>query len=477
MDTISKKYILNVIAHNIEYLEMQYKYSKLKCLEKFDESKHRYDFIQLLDQLDYSGRYPVGTYYAFDEYTPLNIDEYFSRNNFSDDVMKNIGQIKKDMVEQHNIFKKYVKKPEGDLATNLNIFYNYAHYEIRDFIIKDKNAEMCTNAWVKMYDLIMANLRHQFVDGSIKQLRSFHMCELPGAFIAALNHFTKTFMKCELNWTAQSLFDARSKNMLSDQYGLYKTYKKNYDLGVTGTGDLYETKNVEAYVEKYGKEHFDIITSDCGEELDEGADVKEDQITELQWHQFIVAIGLKPDVYFCKLYSTYTKNTNKLIMLANVFFKNVKLYKPYTVKITSDEVYLCCKNPRNYDSSIWKKLLRTNIDDIMIDKNFHDHMYTYTKMFFLERSLNMNYMLFVYNNIEYILKKNNDSCSGGVPRIKVFQNLTRIVRNGLIYSYVNGILMLQPINEKDKLLPNVKTAKAFDQNFGMDIEFIDCSKK
>lgn len=54
------------------------------------------------------------------------------------------------------------------------------------------NPEFLTQAWTKFYEC--AN-KYQIISNSIiqeKKLISLHLCEAPGAFVAALNHYLKT---------------------------------------------------------------------------------------------------------------------------------------------------------------------------------------------------------------------------------------------------------------------------------------------
>lgn len=53
------------------------------------------------------------------------------------------------------------------------------------------NPELLTQAWLKFYECL-----HQFdlVDSKAKSspvIRSVHLCEAPGAFVASLNHYMK----------------------------------------------------------------------------------------------------------------------------------------------------------------------------------------------------------------------------------------------------------------------------------------------
>lgn len=56
---------------------------------------------------------------------------------------------------------------------------------------KGINAEFVTKAWSKFYEIVTAYQLVRFFDSSTGVFNSMHLCEAPGAFVAALNHFLK----------------------------------------------------------------------------------------------------------------------------------------------------------------------------------------------------------------------------------------------------------------------------------------------
>lgn len=56
---------------------------------------------------------------------------------------------------------------------------------------KGINAEFVTKAWSKFYELVTAYQLVRISDPSTGLFNSMHLCEAPGAFVAALNHFLK----------------------------------------------------------------------------------------------------------------------------------------------------------------------------------------------------------------------------------------------------------------------------------------------
>ena len=88
-----------------------------------------------------------------------------------------------------------------------------------------------------------------------------HICEAPGMFIKAINHFVYTHTNIqEFSWHAQSLHPSLAD--IKDTYGLIKKYKNRWDWGADGTGDITKKENIIHYMEKY--KNADLLTSDCG---------------------------------------------------------------------------------------------------------------------------------------------------------------------------------------------------------------------
>ena len=51
--------------------------------------------------------------------------------------------------------------------------------------------EMCTQAWCKFYEII--NQFRLLEQTGFSHLNSLHLCEAPGGFIAAINHYYHTY--------------------------------------------------------------------------------------------------------------------------------------------------------------------------------------------------------------------------------------------------------------------------------------------
>lgn len=70
------------------------------------------------------------------------------------------------------------------------------------------NAELCTQAWCKFYEILGTFSLLPAAALQSGELNTVHLCEAPGAFIAALNHYLKTTESthyCDWSWVANTL--------------------------------------------------------------------------------------------------------------------------------------------------------------------------------------------------------------------------------------------------------------------------------
>ena len=96
------------------------------------------------------------------------------------------------------------------------------HSGLKYILHNQFQAEMVTNAWIKMYEML--NIFPEIIPNN-KRIKSFHLCEAPGAFVAALNHYLYGKNQ-ELEWYAQTLKPTNKSDALDDHYGLIKKYPK-----------------------------------------------------------------------------------------------------------------------------------------------------------------------------------------------------------------------------------------------------------
>ena len=239
----------------------------------------------------------------------------------------------------------------------------YYEYHLQQYIQKNYcNDSYISRAFLKMYEIIEQS---NIVNKRLSGLNTFFICEAPGAFIIALNHFirTKTNIK-DYNWTAQSLNPFVSATFqgsrgFSDEYKLMKNYPERWDFGITNTGDITDINNIKYYREKYENNKLHLVAGDCGIPSVFGTNI-ESLSEKLAYAQKLLMLSIlkKGGNFILKVYlPTATPIFISFLYFIYQRFNNIEIYKSFQNN-WSPEYYIIGKN---YHSPIndteFKKLL------------------------------------------------------------------------------------------------------------------------
>lgn len=116
----------------------------------------------------------------------------------------------------------------------------------RGILAQRYQAEIVTNAWMKMYEIMhYAGAHFEAMESKPKKvpLYSLHVAEAPGNFMLAVNHYLQNnCTKIVHNgwvWTANSYRDlSQPGGYLGDSYNLIRDYPKNWYWGPDMNGDI-----------------------------------------------------------------------------------------------------------------------------------------------------------------------------------------------------------------------------------------------
>lgn len=315
------------------------------------------------------------------------------------DILREKQSIKGNEIEE--IYKDNKKKAE-----TISMTLDSLHTAKKN-IQKLLNLNIMSNGWLKMFEImhiIRANYGGLFTKTTIK---SFHICELPGAFIMACEYYLKAFHNIKLDWKAQSLNPNKFSEAFDDKYKIYENNKEKYYFGKNDTGDIIDLSN--DYI-NFGK--FDFITSDCGQKC-ENECMNEQDIFEmkLQYHQMIVALHClnEKGCYIFKFRMIYTKIAIYMIYKLYGYFYDIIIFKPYTSRPKNSEYYILClgRNKTNIDIIQYDDINGYDISNI--PQQFIDIMFmlseamTNYKIYYMDKYIN-----FYRSNIkgkEYISDK------------------------------------------------------------------------
>ena len=136
---------------------------------------------------------------------------------------------------------------------------------LKTIIEKKFNQKSISQAWVKMYEIIV---KYDLIKNKNNTYKTFHLCEAPGNFISATNHYIKTQTNIEnFDWYAQTLNPFISVNKLrafKDDFNYIRNYSNRWKFGYNDSGDIMDIENIKWYRKFTLDKNVDLITSDCG---------------------------------------------------------------------------------------------------------------------------------------------------------------------------------------------------------------------
>jgi hypothetical protein len=311
---------------------------------------------------------------------------------------------------------------------------------LRTIIEKKFNQQNISQAWIKMYEMIT----HFNLINNNDNFNTFHMCEAPGNFISAINHYikTKTNIK-KYDWYAQTLNPTMSDSRgFKDDFNYIENYSDRWIFGEDNTGDIMKTINIKYYRKYTLDRNISLLTSDCGIPEKFGRD----DITKLHIAQLIfilynlpqggnfVAKMKFPITYPLQfnLYYKFYKNFNKLY-----FFKGHQ-------NPSSKEFYFI---GINYNRDNFKNELETIIDildnyddninkQVKLPENFIYQLLKIHTVLINNYLFNFKRKLFYVDNYKYIKKEKFDLLDSMIDEKNKewleSQNITRIKDSDLL---------------------------------------------
>ena len=314
-----------------------------------------------------------------------------------------------------NYFKRIMDTKPSQIFTNRFNFNNKNSYllsweqltnkidEFRNlkFILRQQyNAEMVTNAWIKMYEMI--NMFSNLIPID-KKIKTFHLCEAPGAFISSLNHFLSNRNQ-ELEWYGQTLKPTNKPNStsniaLDDHYGLISSYQDKWLFGdptIDDSGDITHSAIIRWYRQHKLLQDLDFMTSDAGLQCDPTElNEQEAYLSKINMGQIVCILACLP-IGKSAIFKTFLPMSEPLTIsmmyIITQLFELVSIVKPSTSHSSNSEVYIVATKYRGIKETTLEQLY------VLLD----DPKITSKTLLFsqIEKSFFDSYMLAVGNLID-----------------------------------------------------------------------------
>lgn len=318
---------------------------------------------------------------------------------------KKIKKKLKDVIKKDRITFEVGEQKKDDIYVR-----KFFSYEVVDFIADSYGGEYVTVAWLKCYEI----LEWYKLINDVENFTYFGICEQPGAFLYAINHYIKTNTHVnKFNFILQSLKVTSSSTVgFSAERTLFSEYKNNYDYGPKQTGDVTDIENIKYYRKKYYDTYINLISADCGLNCSDDFSLQEKKVFNILYGNVLIAISLasKGTNYFFKLFSTYELGTISLINLLTCLFEKVYISRVLTTKPTSGEVYCICKNFKYtkiemdpHIENLYSLFVNNKLPSI--NSNIFEDIANINKILFYRRALSFKMIYFRFINSKYTTEK------------------------------------------------------------------------
>lgn len=245
---------------------------------------------------------------------------------------------------------------------------------VTSYLRETANAELCTQAWAKFYE----------IQGTFKllseaalqsgELNSVHLCEAPGAFISALNHFLQTSrLYCDWSWAANTLNPYHEANarscMIADDRLIAHTLPWWF-FGSDNTGDIMLQKHLlELQVFVGNMRRVDLVSADGSFDCQGDPGEQESSVAPLQYCETVCALLLLAPggSFVLKMFTLFEHSSICLLYLLACCFHSVQVFKPATSKAGNSEVYVVCLNFKSKEDvrPLLSKLIRNYGPDMV----------------------------------------------------------------------------------------------------------------
>ena len=241
---------------------------------------------------------------------------------------------------------------------------------------KEKDPEMCTKAFAKMYEMLCA---YDLVAPrrDTDAYNTLHVCEAPGAFICATNHYIKSrFPHLKWNWRACSLnpyFEGNNTDAMVDDDAFINETPNNWYFGCDDTGDMRLRENIEgaiAEAKKMGGPLL-LVTADGSVDCSDVPNEQEEFTAQLHYCETVAALGAL-DIGGCfvlKMFMLFEHSSIGLIYLLSCLFQDVSVCKPVMSTPGNSETYIISRGFKGIDESVMSALLENTGKEWPTDEN------------------------------------------------------------------------------------------------------------
>lgn len=320
----------------------------------------------------------------FDQSTAKALfNKHFIISESTDDI-QSLGRTKNILPEPECMFKEkswqkdnlqILKNELNNVKSRLNNFtlnkwqqHTYQMNQAGDvlnYIKKQIQPEFITQAWCKFYEIAcnfslvpLNKILQENNEENICSFTSVHLCEAPGAFVVALNHWLK-LNACNVQWdwianTLNPYCEGNPYSQMIDDDRFIRHTLTHWYFGADNTGNIMDLQNLDALIKRSKSNSGGpvmLITADGSIDCTDMPDEQENAVAHLHFCETVACMHLleKGGNFLLKVFTLFEHQSVCLIYLLSCAFQKVIATKPATSRAGNSEMYVVCVNFKGKD--------------------------------------------------------------------------------------------------------------------------------
>ena len=232
--------------------------------------------------------------------------------------------------------------------------------------------EFCTRAFLKLFEILSAyDIASVFRACKDEKVMTFHLCEAPGAFVTATNHYIKSkeIIGKEFDWRASTLnpwYEGNETHEMLNECAFINETKEKWIFGMDNTGNIRKRKNIEELWRSAKEQNKPVllVTADGGVDDSTAPNDQEENGADLHFCEMVAALGLlhKNGTFVLKMFTLFRESSRCILYILSSLFESVRVCKPTMSTPGNGEIYVVAMGFRGINKILLEALIMNIVD-------------------------------------------------------------------------------------------------------------------
>ena len=221
-----------------------------------------------------------------------------------------------------------------------------------------------SRSYFKLHEMIKNN--------NLLQNDCFCACvaEGPGGFIHCINQLSK-YDQINIKKIYGITLISNDRKIPYWNQNILNNHMNEIINGEDNTGNLYDYKNAECFINRVGKNKCHLVTADGGFDYSNDYNSQEKSSYQLIYSEIFVALNIQKEdgTFIVKVFDLFSYKTIQLLYLLYHCYSLIEIYKPLTSRLSNSEKYIICSGFRECPEKV-KSILKQyydNCEELHID--------------------------------------------------------------------------------------------------------------